>query len=366
VAPEVARSVTLAECIPILLRHKLISPSSLVRGQVVVEDKSSRNSNRRVSRQRGAHYLLKQSTETGQDATVRREAQVYRRLSRMPQFAPNLVRFFCYDSADGVLILEYVRGMSDLTGHFMNGGRLTTTISRTVARVLGLLHHIDTGQLGDDLPLAAEPPWIFSLHRPSLRSLRDISSGNLELIRAVQAIPEVCDALDEMRAVWQPSAFIHMDIRWSNWLIADPGAAKGLSRIKLLDWETACLGDPRWDVGCALADNLIWWALQAPEAGGEISRRSASKNAARRMHEAMRAFWCEYREAMPVDSAEQEAFLHTSLRHAGARLVQTAYERLQRAANIDRFSVTLLQMSANILRYPQAAADTLCGLTGAG
>jgi aminoglycoside phosphotransferase (APT) family kinase protein len=358
-----ARPLTLAGCLPILLRHGLISPSSLVSGQVVVEDTSSRNSNRRVSRQRGAHYLLKQSTGIAQDATVKREAQVYLSLTQIPQFAPNLVRFFCYDPEEDVLILEYLRGMRDLARHYAEGGRISASVSRAMGRVLGRLHRIDAGQLGADVALPSEAPWILSIHRPPLRFLRDVSSGNLELIRVVQATLPFCEKLDEMRTMWEPRAFIHMDVRWSNWLVPDPRTPQRASGIKLLDWETACFGDPRWDVGCALSDNLIWWALQAPETGGEVSRRCVGKDVTRIMHRAIRVFWRQYCAAARVEAAERAHFLYTSLQYAGARLIQSAYERLQRARNLDRFGVSLLQLSANILQHPEAAVERLCGFS---
>jgi aminoglycoside phosphotransferase (APT) family kinase protein len=358
------RPLTLAECVPILLRHRLISSASLVGGQVVVEDTSSRNSNRRVSRQRGAHYLLKQSTGISQDATVKREAQVYQSLAQIPHFAPHLVRFFCYDSEEDVLILEYLRDMNDLARHFAEGGRITASVSHAIGSVLGLLHRIDAGQLGADVALPSDAPWILGLHRPPLRFLRDVSAGNLELIRVVQSTPTLCEKLDEMRAAWRPIALIHMDVRWSNWLVAHQRASKGASGIKLLDWETACIGDPRWDVGCALSDTLMWWALQAPETGGEVSRRRVSGDATQAMHGAIRVFWRRYCETARVEITERAPFLHRSLQYAGARLIQSAYERLQQAHNLDRFGVSLLQLSANILQFPEAAVERLCGLDG--
>lgn len=355
------RYLTLAECLPVLLRHGLISPASIVRGQVVVEDTSSRNSNRRVSRQRGAHYLLKQSTGTAQDATVQREARVYESLARIRQFSANLVRFFGYDAEEKVLILENLRDVHDLARHFSEGGKLTMSLSRAIGRALGLLHQIDVTRLDPDVALQSEAPWILSIHRPSLAFLRDVSAGNLELIRLIQATPSFCENLDAMRTSWQPRTLIHMDVRWSNWLVGRPGRPRRGSQIKLLDWETACCGDPCWDVGCALSDNLTWWALQAPETGGEVFRRRPPKDETQTMQRAVRAFWRQYCASALLESREREPFLARALKYAGGRLLQSAYERLQQRQSIDRFGLSLLQLSANILQFPEAALERLCG-----
>jgi len=67
-----------------------------------------------------------------------------------------------------------------------------------------------------DVAMPSEPPWILSIHRPSLQSLRDVSPANLDLIRMVQATPTISEKLDELRVAWRPGAMVHMDIRWNN------------------------------------------------------------------------------------------------------------------------------------------------------
>jgi len=355
--------LTPAGCLPLLLRLGLISPSAVVRGQVTIEDTSSRNSNRRVSRPRGAHYLLKQTAGAGHDATVERESLAYRYLSKAPALALHLPRFYGYDFRERVLILEHVRGMHDLAQHYASGGGVTVAVARRVGGILGALHRLDAGALPGKLALPTEAPWILSVHRPSLSTLREISAANLELIREIQAVPALCGLLDELPAEWVCRTLIHMDLRWSNWLVPRRENSRGTSGIKLVDWETACLGDPRWDIGCILADYLIWWALQVPGAGGDGSVRDSSSGAAlERVQRAIRAFWIQYCRAARVEDAARRGFLLGSLRYAAARLIQSAYERHQSAWKLDKFGVTLLQLSLNMLQHPEAALHRLCGL----
>jgi aminoglycoside phosphotransferase (APT) family kinase protein len=345
----------------LLLRLGLISPSGVVRGDVAIEDTSSRNSNRRVSRPRGAHYLLKQTAGAGHDATVEREALAYRYLSKAPGLAPHLPRFYGYDFREKVLILEHVRGMHDLAQHYASGGRVTVAVARRIGGILGALHWLDAGALPGKLALPTEPPWILSAHRPSLGTLREISAANLELIREVQAVPALCGLLDELPKEWVCRALIHMDLRWSNWLVPGPESSPGNSGIKLVDWETACLGDPRWDIGCTLADYLMWWVLEVPGAGSDGSARGPSGAALERVQHAIRAFWTQYCRAARIEDSAYRGFLLVSLRYAAARLIQSAYERHQSALRLDKFGVTLLQLSLNMLQHPEAALHRLCG-----
>ena len=358
--------LTPAGCLPLMLRLGLLSTSAVVRGQVTIEDTSSRNSNRRVSRPRGAHYLLKQTVGTGNDATVEREALAYSYLSKVAALAPHLPRFYSYELSEGVLILEHVRGMHNLAQHYASGHSVTVATARRLGGILGTLHTLHADTLPGKLALPTEAPWILSVHRPSLRRLREISSANVELIREVQAVPALCDLLDKLRTEWVCHTLIHMDLRWSNWLVPDPESSPSTLGIKLVDWETACLGDPRWDIGCTLGDYLFWWALRVPGTGGDESQTSdATKAALDRVQRGIRAFWTQYCRTAQIQKAEHGGFLLVSLRYAAARLIQSAYERHQSALKLDRFGVSLLQLGLNILKHPEAAAHRLCGFAPA-
>lgn len=346
-----------------MVRLGLISPSAIVRGEITIEDASSRNSNRKISRPSGRNYLLKQTAGNGQDATVEREAHVYRYLSKVLEFSPYLPRFYGYDSGERVLIIEHVRGMHDLSQHYASGGRMSVAMARRMGRILGKLHTLELNTLPEELRLQTEAPWILSVHCPSLRTLRDISSANLELVREIQAVPDLCRSLDELREEWMCQALIHMDIRWNNWLVPSRGNPAPTSGIKLVDWETACLGDARWDIGCTLADNLIWWAMHVPETGGEEMARSARPGAALdQIQRAIREFWIQYCRTTRISDVERSRFLKVSSQYAAARLIQSAYERNQAAWKLDKFGVSLLQLSLNILQRPDDAMVRVFGL----
>ena len=82
-------------------------------------------------------------------------------------------------------------------------------------------------------------------------------------LRELDAVHELVAAVD---STWSSTAVIHGDIRWDNWLYlpSPPGAPE----LRLVDWETACPGDPMWDVGSALASYLWVWVRSVPWAPG--------------------------------------------------------------------------------------------------
>ncbi len=353
--------LTLAGSVPFLLRLGLIGPDSITGSELTIEDASSRNLNRKVSRRRGRNYLLKQAVKDASDVAILREALVYRFLSKAPQIVGYLPRFYGYDTADQVLVLEHIRGVRDLAQRMANGRWPFTAVARRIGACLAALHTLNARSLPGELGYLTEPPWVLAIHRPPVQTLREVSGANLELIREIQATRALCDLLDALRSEWKCTALIHMDLRSSNWLVSDPGAPPC---IKLVDWETACLGDPCWDVGSMLAEYVIWWALQVPIAG-EPQRDETSGVALERTHRAIAAFWLSYARLSRLELSKRNGFLLLSLRYAAARLIQSAYERLRQSWKLDGFAVRLLQLSLNILQQPEAAARHLSGISPA-
>ncbi len=98
-----------------------------------------------------------------------------------------------------------------------------------------------------------------------------MSAAGLELIRIVQRTEGFGELLDGLRATWVPTALIHGDVKWSNVLVVDAGTPQ--ESIKLIDWESAMVGDPSWDVGSALSQYLSFWLFSIPLTGGEAPER---------------------------------------------------------------------------------------------
>lgn len=81
-----------------------------------------------------------------------------------------------------------------------------------------------------------------------------------------------------------------------------------------------------------------------------------------RIQPATRAFWRSYAREMRLGAGEDDAWCLRAVRYAGARLIQTAYERMLGATRVTEETVYLLQLSTNILEQPLDAAAQLFGL----
>src|SRR5689334_3823033 len=124
-----------------LLERELISPKSIVDGDLVVREASSRNRNFRVERKSGVSYLLKQGVTADGVATVAHEAAVYRMLSGLhPQLGRYLPVFYGYDPVARVLILELLKSGRDMRSHHLRHGRFAVGLAGRMGRALGTLH----------------------------------------------------------------------------------------------------------------------------------------------------------------------------------------------------------------------------------
>ncbi len=200
------------------------------------------------------------------------------------------------------------------------------------------------------------------VHRPDHNVFRDASSATLDVIRVVQQTAGFPDRLDALRTDWRAEALIHNDVKWENVLVSSDDAE--VDELKLIDWEAGMIGDPCWDAGSVLGSFLSWWLFSIPVTGALPPRRfpELAQRPLDGMKPAMRAVWLAYREASMLEASEHDERLERVVRFAAARLLQTALEACQMMTELTGNVVLHLQLSANILERPSAAAIGLLGL----
>jgi hypothetical protein len=342
--------LTEREVIPYLLQKQFISAAALVDGDLAVIDASRRNCTFHVVRAHGPGYVLKQGVDPASRATVAREAAIYQYLqTQSPSvgLARYLPRYYGYDPHEHVLILELVRAAHSLHEAHVRRGRFPMGLAAAMGQALGALHDLpgtpDNRTLQEGATL---PAWVLGLHRPGLGLFRTVSGANLQLIKIVQSSPELCQYLEELQQAWRADALIHADIKWDNWLAWVDPATPRTTRVKLVDWEFAALGDPCWDVGAVFTDYLSVWLFSIPITGEtppehflELARYPLAQ-----MHPAIRAFWQAYvqRRALAVPTAQYT--LLRAVQYGAARLLHKAFEQLQ--ASLQLLGTTVCMSSS--------------------
>ncbi|MFN8108346.1 MAG: aminoglycoside phosphotransferase family protein [Thermoleophilia bacterium] len=278
-----------------------------------------------------ARSCHKRTPPGGEPAALTREVRVLAIVQRhLPGLAP---RVLGHDPSSRTLRVEWVGGA---TGAEDPAALLDPGTASVLGAALGALH----GLAADDLAPLPRP---FTVHRPTPTDLRAMTGGELEMLRVLQGSDLTCVTLDGLREGWDACALIHGDVAAHHIVPGRDGAP-----LRLLDWDQAGMGDPAWDVACALACHLGVW-LDAVDTNGSL--RCDDTHAANR---ALVAAWSKRRDAQ-ASPARLAALV-------GARLVQLAFGRAGWGDRPDVVAIRYAQVAANVMAQPDVAATALLGL----
>jgi aminoglycoside phosphotransferase (APT) family kinase protein len=332
----------------------------VVGGDITIVERPGRVGGLEIRQRPGDCWFVKRVVDRSSLVALEHEARALRLLGHDERLSGLAPRRCSFDPGDGLLVRELVEGRP-----------VCELAAPTDAVVTELGHALAAIRAHEGIGRAtgqqdrAERPWALSMHRPSAADLRWLSPASRKLIRDLQAEPDVGRQLDAVRHSWRDASFIHGDVRWTNVILRTGGATGGWG-IALVDWESAGLGDPRWDQGCVLAQLLsdgLLAILAARESGASVppahdaAELGAVRNRVRRLSEA---------SAVAGTSGEDSDSILRAVTFAGVRLMQFGIEIAQDHAAPTPRSVIHMQTGANVLRDPSRAAFALFGLPEPG
>ena len=344
-----------------LIENGLLDARAAVRERVTVVDQSRRNLNYLVQVDETG-FFVKQGVGRERRSTIGAEAKAHRLLKKSSRLDQHMVPLRQFDPARAIEVFDLVPSASSWRDHFVRTRRLPLMFARRAGRVLADLHRLCVPPV---LPvdLRRGPAEILSFHRPPAAILDSTSRAGLKVAAMVQAAPGLGDALESAASNWRFEAMIHGDIRWDNCLVFPRSMSHRATRLKLIDWELARVGDPAWDVGCVFAEYLGSWLTSIPSSPN-LSPDKALGQATlplERLQPSLDLFWDVYVKSLdsPRDMTE---FLLRATRFSGARLIQSGFERADRRAQVSASTVVLIQLGFNMLVRPRAAVTHLLGL----
>lgn len=349
-----------------LAERGLLQFESVVNGDFMVRDQTSRNRNLKVIRKNSPGFFIKQIGQRTPEymQSMEREAACYRLAKQHPGFRALhslLPEFHYFDSANYILVLELLSDGESLWSYHQRMGKFPLEMGKLQGEKLGLYHSgiKPNGNTGELKAFPHQIPWILSVHETHPTYQGHLGGGNSQLIDILLQYPEFPSALAAIKAEWKYSALIHGDIKWENMMVCHNG--NGASpELKIIDWEIADIGDECWDVGGVLQAYLSFWIFSLPltEATGPATAPFDTEG----IKPAMAAFWLSYAAARNLHSNISRQMLVRCMTCAAARIIQTAYESSLMAPQLSKHALYKLQMSMNILRDPSGAVRDLMGL----
>ena len=354
------------------LQKGFIDFDSVVDGDIKVVEAHRRNRNFKLIRDRHPGLFVKQvqNWEAQAMTTIQRESACYSMARSVPELAALsdlLPRFWAYDPIRHVLVLELLSGYETLSEYHQRTRAFSVDVAEVLAQALGTYHRETRGRL-EKIPQAGvfpkSTPWALSIHLQQPEWFHSISAANSQLLQIVKQYDQFASTLDRLRAHWTSSSLTHGDMKWDNCLIKIDANSVAPPTIKVVDWELADLGDPLWDVAAILQSYLSYWILSMRVIAGVSAEQmiAGAPWPLETLQAPMRAFWNTYREVAAIDGKERRAALLRSIRYGAARMIQTAYESLSFAMQVNSNALYLLQVSMNILLQPEEAALQLFGI----
>jgi hypothetical protein len=355
-----------------LLDQGLLSPESVVDGDLIVADASRRNRNFKVIRRAHQGYFVKQINmwDPLTVSALATEATCYRLAREVPDFgalAEIVPRDFLYDTQRHVLVTELLPEAESLSDHHRRLNAFPPEVGRLVGEQFGRLHREPRPSL-DGRPEAVafrrQPPWALSTYQQGTNMFGPMSGGNAKLLEIVRSYPDFQRTLEEIRKDWRTDGLMHGDVKWDNCVVYPDPSANGKLASKIVDWELSDIGDPCWDVGALLQSYIAFWvfSMRVTTDVPVAQLANTAQYPIENMQPSVRAFWQAYVGTRGLDRQNAETLLVRSMRYGAARMIQTAYESMQYSPQIMSNALCLLQVSFNILREPRDAVTHLLGL----
>lgn len=344
--------MSLREAIDLLRRSAYVQQADLVAGEFVARDVTRRNVNFSIQAGDSA-FFVKQSGQHDHSRNVAQEATCLRWLwgPSNRSIHPHLPKVAGYHDAQATLVLELLPNANTLHDYHRRLGRFPEFIGREIGGFLANLHSLDLPESARS-DLVQIPDWSYAVHRPDLGQYTSMSAGNLEVLRRIQARPSVMEKLDHLQKHWAPETLIHYDLKWDNCLVT-PGRYD--SRLRVIDWEFAGIGDPRWDTGHVFAEYLLFWiaSMPIPENVPPEQLPALARYPLEKMHGALRAFWLTYIETVAGSQLPTDA--RSTLQYAAVHLLEAAFARTQDTAQLGTHVLLTLQLAVNMLQNTEQA-----------
>jgi hypothetical protein len=357
-----------------LLRRGLLEKSEILDGSVTVADSTSRHRNAQVMRRARPGYFVKEAVPTQPMSvqTLMREAATYA-LVQQPNSAlaplhTLMPKFHVWDPMQRLLVLELLPDAENVGAHVRRTNTFSTEIAAQFGHALATYHSRTAGTItaathGHVFPSAV--PWALTISQQHQSTIANLSGANAQMLSLIQRYPNFPRRLDALHTSWRRDTLIHGDMKFENCVVTNSHGASGTSTIKVVDWEIADLGDPRWDVGSMLQSWLTYWIFSMPADGTAADPDQLAARAQyplERMQPAIRAFWKTYATAVGVSDQAERDLLDTCISFGGARMVQTVFESMYQMTQLTPHAIFMLQVSLNILEEPRAAVAELLAL----
>lgn len=336
-----------------LLANGLLERTAFFERSIRIQQRSGRHESFKFQIDATTGFFIKQakSSSKGRLRTLSAEARFYEFAKARALFCDALPRFIDYSETHQILTLEHIDGETVRDRCFFSQN-CSTDDARELGCLLASMHRelsAERNQAFTATGFEERVPWLFTAESVGKAIQRSQAGGQAEVGAMVEEFPELQDATNQIRKEWMVTGLYHGDFKLENCLIRN-SKAEGNGMV-VVDWEFAGLGDQAWDVAGALQSYISLWIKTSRRTVWEEGDLSNPADGIpwREARRAIQAFWDGYCADSGFDPDQRRAHFEKCIRFTGVRLIQTAYEEMQRATRIHVYAIYLLQVAYNFL-----------------
>jgi len=343
-----------------LVRRRLITTEAVVDGDLTIIEDHRRNKNFRIRSRRGGLFVKQLRLHDPKlVAELTREATCYWTVANEPSLAglrPLVPGYRDYDVANHVLVTEYYDDHTSLQIHRHQAKSYPPGSCATIGAILAKVHDRRLPEVMERAmnasALSESSPWVLRIFRDGRLPFDVPSDGIRRYFDSLRSIPDLATHFERLLRGWEATTLIHGDVKWDNFIFS--GGDGGAPSIKLIDWELAGLGDPAWDLACALSAFYTARFIEVASSPAPVDFAGLDVTPDRPELEAL---WSGYLRERGVDQEEQRPLMERAMAYYGARLLQTGFEYLWSSASVPPVIDRLVQQSLGILRQAEALAS---------
>ncbi len=239
-----------------LLAAGLLSAKEIVDGELTVRDVSRSNAVYVIT---GSQHDLVVKQGLGErpadQGSGERERALYRAVAAVPSVRSRAPLPELVAELDDLLVVAHVESSDSMWYH---GREFEAAYAERLGCALRIWHSVagdlaNAGFLTHELPGLA--PWVLGSLGPSAPAFLSEHDDMRLVAQHLRSNSSLCAGLEGLGKSWRRTTLIHGDIRWDNAMLTAEFEV-GPARVVLVDWEFVDLGDPAWDLACAVAEAI--------------------------------------------------------------------------------------------------------------
>jgi thiamine kinase-like enzyme len=338
-----------------LLENQLIDKKAIIEGDLLIRDVSSRNTNFLVNQfhENGIKILIKQPDINDDEyiESMKVEAGIYQLIfnnEAFEQVKHYLPKFNLYDSQNYILIMEQISGVCRVFDYLFHGLNLPDkNISEHFATALASLHNIKIEQSSfSEIPKSY--PWFLNVGQKSYQ--KKIKKSHPETYQYLSEIFENkkwMAIISSIKRNWQEENIIHLDSRFTNWMISFRHQPTQNDPLWLIDWEMAGKGDSAWDIAFLIGEwiNLgLFFQESHPTVFPDVEQTIKTQ---------INIFWKNYVDKRGFFSPQKKDFQKRVCRYLTLRILMMVYEIMVEYEEESETTITLINLFKNVIEKPQ-------------